>query len=70
MEVVSAAAVPVGAGRTETSVDRVRRPPTTPDRNREIVGTPIGRDALLSELKSEMIAYTPEELIDLAGAKS
>ncbi len=30
------------------------------------MGTPIGRDALLSELKSEMIAYTPEELIDLA----
>ncbi len=54
-----------GAGRTETP-RQADTPSTTPDRNREIVGTPIGRDALLSELKSEMIAYTPEELIDLA----
>ena len=30
------------------------------------MGNPIGRDALLSELQYEMIAYTPEELIDLA----
>jgi dipeptidyl aminopeptidase/acylaminoacyl peptidase len=56
---------PGGAGRAETP-----RPgeatATTSDRDREIVGTPIGRDALLSELKSEMISYTPEELIDLA----
>jgi uncharacterized protein (DUF885 family) len=28
-----------------------------------IVGDPIGRDALLSELASEMIPYTPEELL-------
>jgi uncharacterized protein (DUF885 family) len=32
----------------------------------DIVGDPIGRDALLSELRSEMIPYTPEELIALA----
>jgi uncharacterized protein (DUF885 family) len=32
-----------------------------------IVGTPIGRAALLSELKSELIPYTPEELIALAN---
>ena len=29
----------------------------------DIVGDPIGRDALLSELRAEMIPYTPEELI-------
>jgi uncharacterized protein (DUF885 family) len=34
-----------------------------------IVGDPIGRDALMSELQSEMIAYTPEELIRLAEAE-
>jgi uncharacterized protein (DUF885 family) len=32
----------------------------------EIVGTPIGRDALLAELEHEMIAYSPEELVALA----
>ena len=31
-----------------------------------IVGDPIGRDVLLSELAYEMIPYTPEELISLA----
>ena len=31
-----------------------------------IVGYPIGRDALMSELENEMIAYTPEQLIDIA----
>src|SRR6185295_10996517 len=29
----------------------------------DIVGDPIGRDALISELRSEMIPYTPEEII-------
>jgi uncharacterized protein (DUF885 family) len=32
-----------------------------------IVGDPIGRDALMSELSYEMIPYTPEELIALAN---
>ena len=32
-----------------------------------IVGNPIGREALLSELAHEMIAYTPEELIEIAN---
>jgi uncharacterized protein (DUF885 family) len=32
----------------------------------EIVGQPIGRDGLLAELKAEMIAYSPEELITIA----
>ncbi len=33
----------------------------------DIIGDPIGREALLSELQSEMIPYTPEELIALAN---
>jgi uncharacterized protein (DUF885 family) len=32
----------------------------------DIVGDPIGREALISELRSEMIPYTPEELIAIA----
>ena len=36
------------------------------DDNTTIVGDPIGRDALMVELASELIAYTPEELIALA----
>lgn len=32
----------------------------------EIIGQPIGREALLNELKTEMITYTPEELLDIA----
>src|SRR6185369_15553008 len=32
----------------------------------DIIGDPIGREALLSELRSEMIPYTPEELIAIA----
>lgn len=31
-----------------------------------LLGTPIGRDALLSDLQAERIAYTPEELIGFA----
>ncbi|HEV2836582.1 MAG TPA: DUF885 family protein, partial [Pyrinomonadaceae bacterium] len=29
----------------------------------DIIGDPIGRDALITELRSEMIPYTPEEII-------
>ncbi len=58
-----------GAGppreREETAAATNRTDPTAA-RQSEIVGNPIGRDALLSELKYEMIAYTPEELIELA----
>jgi uncharacterized protein (DUF885 family) len=36
------------------------------ERGGPIVGNPIGREALLSELKYEMISYSPEELIELA----
>ena len=34
-----------------------------PGDSSDIVGDPIGREALLSELSSEMIPYTPEEII-------
>ena len=33
----------------------------------DIVGDPIGREALMVELASEMIPYTPEELIAIAA---
>jgi len=42
---------------------------TQTGRDREIVGNPIGRDALVSELDYEMIAYTPEELLELAATE-
>ena len=47
---------PAPAGRTDPAAAH----------QSEIVGNPIGREALLSELKYEMIAYTPEELIEIA----
>ncbi len=42
------------------------RPAARPGDSSDIVGDPIGREALLNELSSEMIPYTPEELIALA----
>jgi uncharacterized protein (DUF885 family) len=54
-----------GAGRSD-SPGPAETPAPPLQRDQEIVGNPIGRDALLSELKNEMIAYSPEELIDLA----
>ena len=45
-----------------------QRPTTArPGDTSDIVGDPIGREALLSELQSEMIPYTPEELIAIAN---
>ena len=38
-----------------------------PDDKTTIIGDPIGREGLLSELAYEMISYTPEELISLAN---
>jgi uncharacterized protein (DUF885 family) len=38
-----------------------------PGSSADIVGDPIGREGLLSELAHEMIPYTPEELIALAN---
>ena len=37
-----------------------------PGDSADIIGDPIGRDGLLSELANEMIAYSPEELIAIA----
>ncbi len=46
---------------------RPRRPHRAArDDGSDIVGTPIGRAALMNELTHEMIPYTPEELVDLA----
>ena len=36
------------------------------DDTETIIGDPIGREALLADLRHELIAYTPEQLIDLA----
>jgi uncharacterized protein (DUF885 family) len=38
-----------------------------PGDSSDIVGDPIGRDGLISELQHEMIPYTPEELLALAN---
>jgi uncharacterized protein (DUF885 family) len=38
-----------------------------PGDNTEIVGDPIGHEALMSELAYEMIPYTPEELVAIAN---
>jgi uncharacterized protein (DUF885 family) len=37
-----------------------------PDDKTTIIGDPIGREALISELEYEMIPYTPEELVEIA----
>jgi len=42
-------------------------PTARPGDTSDIIGDPIGHDALLSELQSEMIPYTPEELIAIAN---
>ena len=36
------------------------------DNDEAVIGDPIGREALLEELDYEMIAYTPEELLEIA----
>jgi uncharacterized protein (DUF885 family) len=48
-----------GGGAFQRPAGAVARPGDTSD----IVGDPIGREALLSELRSEMIPYTPDEII-------
>ncbi|HQR32569.1 MAG TPA: DUF885 family protein [Blastocatellia bacterium] len=47
---------PGGAGGGNTTAAR-------PGDSSDIIGDPIGREALMVELQSEMIPYTPEELI-------
>jgi uncharacterized protein (DUF885 family) len=51
-----------GGNRGANSVTSTARPGESSD----IIGNPIGRDGLLSELANEMIPYTPEELIAIA----
>jgi len=46
--------------------ERGRSGSARPGDSSDIVGDPIGREALLAELAAEMISYTPEELIDIA----
>jgi len=38
-----------------------------PDDKTTIIGDPIGREALIEELKFEMIPYSPEELVSIAN---
>lgn len=57
----------------KTSLDRYRRflleklVGIKPNDTTTIIGDPIGRQALLSELEYEMIPYTPEELVQIAN---
>jgi uncharacterized protein (DUF885 family) len=53
-------------GATQGRGQRGDGPSARPGDSSDIIGDPIGRDALLSELRSEMIPYSPEELIDIA----
>lgn len=52
-------------GRAQAQTPRVQLTPRAGDTS-DIVGDPIGRDALISELQFEMIPYTPEELLAFA----
>jgi len=52
------------SGRTRSAVAAAAR--AQPGSSEDIIGDPIGRDALLSALAREMIPYTPEELIEIA----
>jgi hypothetical protein len=54
-----------GGGAGQGQLQRTQLTPRAGDTS-DIVGDPIGREALLSELQSEMIPYTPEELIAFA----
>lgn len=57
---------PSGPNRAPGAGQSFQRPggaTARPGDSSDIVGDPIGREALLSELRSEMIPYTPEELI-------
>ncbi|RYG25724.1 DUF885 family protein [bacterium] len=49
-----------------TAFVRERLVGISPDDRTTIVGFPIGREALLTELRGERIPYTPEELIAIA----
>jgi uncharacterized protein (DUF885 family) len=57
------APAPAPGGRGRGSGRGAPAPPATDD----IVGDPIGREALLEDLAGEMIPYTPEELIEIGN---
>src|SRR5574338_631253 len=55
-----------GGGAFQSGGQGFQRPGGTnarPGDSSDIIGDPIGREALLVELRSEMIPYTPEEII-------
>jgi uncharacterized protein (DUF885 family) len=51
----------------QPGAERARNVTARPGDSSDIIGDPIGREALMVELASEMIPYTPEELIDIAN---
>jgi hypothetical protein len=53
---------PAGDGRRRATPAIAAKPGESDD----IIGNPIGRDGLMSELAYEMIPYTPEELVAIA----
>ncbi|MEN3329309.1 MAG: hypothetical protein V7638_4116 [Acidobacteriota bacterium] len=55
---------PTGGG-FQSGSQRAAGNPARPGDSSDIVGDPIGREALLVELRSEMIPYTPEEIITI-----
>jgi uncharacterized protein (DUF885 family) len=55
-----------GGGGPQRAAQEIRLPVPRPGEASDIIGDPIGREALLVELEREMIPYTPEELIALA----
>jgi hypothetical protein len=66
------AGLPHGAGQLSTDAGgRGGRggnaPPPTRSSEGPIVGDPIGREGLLEDLRGEMIAYTPEQLIEIGN---
>lgn len=72
-EVVASGGPPSGMGRgvggpmgQRPQLGAVRAPSPQPGEVSDIIGDPIGREALLVELAREMIPYTPEELIAIA----
>src|SRR5215469_1810416 len=55
-----------GQGGGRPAPERTRTTVARPGDSSDIIGDPIGREALMVELANEMIPYTPEELIALA----
>jgi uncharacterized protein (DUF885 family) len=55
------------AGFLREHVAMLPAPAARPGASDDIIGNPIGREALMSELQFEMIPYTPEELIAIAN---